>query len=336
MEYEIIHYDHVQNINVLVSELEYRGPHSHREIEVIMVLQGQLKVSTEHEELIFSDNEVAVLSSRQVHTLTGVDGPARILVEQFSPDLYQTYFPRITALSLNTMALTRLMPSRQAWELRDWILLLSKEFHEAQQGNSFLCVSISGWIMHDILKWDPWRVQPPGNAHNLRIDRIVNHIHANYMERLLLSDFADNEGITTTYLSHAFKEQIGMSFQDYVSFVRFGHAKLLLEQTSMNLTEICLCCGISDVRYLNKMMLKYTGHPAKDFRQNLREIDSRPTRTGAQERILSREEAVEALKQWNQQQDWSKGSRLRYLSEMDNPDSVPPQITICKYPERLL
>ena len=88
------------------------------------------------------------------------------------------------------------------------------------------------------------------------------------MEKILLSDIADMENLSLYYLSHLFKETLGLSFQQYVALLRFERARKMVEQTNKSLTEISMECGFSDYRYLNKIYQKQLGYTPIEYRNS--------------------------------------------------------------------
>ena len=58
-----------------------------------------------------------------------------------------------------------------------------------------------------------------------------------------------------------------MSFQEYVTLLRFEKARYLIAQTDLSLTDICVTCGFSDYRYLSQIFVKKTGMTPKEFRK---------------------------------------------------------------------
>ena len=62
-----------------------------------------------------------------------------------------------------------------------------------------------------------------------------------------------------------------MTFQEYISSVRFERALKLLQSTAMCLTDVSVVCGFSDVKYLSRMLEKHFGMPAQLCRDHLQQ-----------------------------------------------------------------
>ena len=68
------------------------------------------------------------------------------------------------------------------------------------------------------------------------------------------------------YLSHLFKDYFQMSFQQYVAALRCEKARQLLLLTSLNLLDISLESGFSDIKYLNKAFVRQYGYSPREYR----------------------------------------------------------------------
>lgn len=71
-----------------------------------------------------------------------------------------------------------------------------------------------------------------------RLSRILQYLEVHFREPLRLAELARQEGLTQAYLSHFIKEQLHITFQDYLAALRLEAAFSLLNSTSMSLTDI--------------------------------------------------------------------------------------------------
>ena len=82
-----------------------------------------------------------------------------------------------------------------------------------------------------------------------------------------------------TYLSHLFKDTLGISFQDYLKQKRFEYACNLIATTQRKILDISISSGFSDVRYLTKLFQERFGCTPKEYRKGtaqLHEIAASP------------------------------------------------------------
>jgi transcriptional regulator GlxA family with amidase domain len=108
------------------------------------------------------------------------------------------------------------------------------------------------------------------NKKMARLNRITEYIDENYAERITLEELANKEQVSVTYLSHFIRANLNMTFQEYISSVRFERALKLLRSSSMCLTDVSVVCGFSDVKYLTRMLESHFGMSAVACREKLR------------------------------------------------------------------
>ena len=131
------------------------------------------------------------------------------------------------------------------------------------------------------------------------MSRIMDYVENHYTEKLLLSDISELEGLSVSYLSHFFRDMLGLSFQEYIALRRFERARKMVEQTNRSITEICMECGFSDYRYLNKVYKAQLGYTPMEYRNS---HETCPSRERKEEDVIntqtfcSVEDSLELLK----------------------------------------
>ena len=101
---------------------------------------------------------------------------------------------------------------------------------------------------------------------NHRITGIVEYITRNYKSPLSLSRIASHFNISRYYLCKLFKENIGMTFSDYLNNIRIMEAKKLLVSTQMRITKIADKVGYTNTSYFCKVFKKTMGMSALEYR----------------------------------------------------------------------
>ncbi len=104
-----------------------------------------------------------------------------------------------------------------------------------------------------------------------RIEKITEYLNKNFLHKVTLDDLTNHIGISRFRLSHFIKEQIGISFRDYLFNMRLEYALRLLRDSDMNIVEISRLAGFSDVKYLNKMMKERFQQTALKYRKEFKE-----------------------------------------------------------------
>lgn len=93
------------------------------------------------------------------------------------------------------------------------------------------------------------------------------YIQAHYMEPIRLEDVASHVYLHPAYLSHIFKETLGIGFSDYVANCRLERAKYLLTHTNETIYGIARQVGYTEARAFSKFFLKNVGVKPSDYRR---------------------------------------------------------------------
>ena len=245
----------------------------HQDIELIQVISGTVHIITQSESYDLTQGEVAYFNPWQPHAWqSGQLEPCICLVLQFDPTFAEDYFPALRTIRFLTGHLSHIMPREQMEEVKTACYHIGYNYFGQKTGFEFRCMSDVNRVMDLILVYVPCEMVQAARLiqerdQEQRMARILSYIHVHYAEKLTLQEIADSEGLSPTYLSHLFKNQLGCTFLDYLNGLRFEHALMLLRQTDMKLLEICIECGFSDTRYMNRVFMEICGISPKELRK---------------------------------------------------------------------
>ena len=97
---------------------------------------------------------------------------------------------------------------------------------------------------------------------------LVAQVHANYAEDISLQAFATEHNVSLAYFSRLFKEEVGLTFSDYLTRVRIEKAKELLERQDLRLSDISGLVGYDDPKYFGQIFRKVAGISALDYQRS--------------------------------------------------------------------
>lgn len=103
-------------------------------------------------------------------------------------------------------------------------------------------------------------------SNNIYIDRCMSLFQTRYKENLSLAAIALELEITPNYLSHLFKQELGVTFLDALTEVRMIKAKKLLKSSMLRNYEIAEQIGFNSPEYFAKVFKRYTGISPSDYR----------------------------------------------------------------------
>ncbi len=107
------------------------------------------------------------------------------------------------------------------------------------------------------------------------VESCVSYINRHYREHIYLEDLAEKTGITPTYLSRLFSQEMDMTFQEYVLKVRVDRAANLLTYSDSSISEIGDYVNFPNQSYFGRIFKKYKGITPKAYRDRYkpREFD---------------------------------------------------------------
>lgn len=86
------------------------------------------------------------------------------------------------------------------------------------------------------------------------IEKVIEHMHANYFADITIAGIAREVGINPVYLGRLFKHNTGIAFNDYLNHIRVEAAAVMLNDPQNFLVyEICEKVGYKDINYFYRM-----------------------------------------------------------------------------------
>ncbi|WP_312285963.1 AraC family transcriptional regulator [Chryseobacterium gleum] len=133
------------------------------------------------------------------------------------------------------------------------------------------CMSILlNLIARNILQSETSDLQE--NRKAFSIMKIIAYIqqHIKDREKTGIQVIADHFGISGNYFGEYFKQQTGISYQDYLLDYRLKLVETYLKYSSVRLSEIAYELQFSDESHLSKLFKKHKGVTPGKYRKNLK------------------------------------------------------------------
>ncbi len=105
---------------------------------------------------------------------------------------------------------------------------------------------------------------PPST--NKVVNKAIDYIRSRLCERTLLSEIADECGVSVQYLCRVFKSHTGCSPHRYIVRARVNHARALIQSSGQTLAEIAIESGFADQSQMSTAFRKVIGANPSSFR----------------------------------------------------------------------
>jgi len=274
-EYEIVSSPQFRYLNIFLVRLLSRTTHVHAEIELGVVLDGSVLLKNSVDSWQLKKGDIFLINSLEAHEFASDDKGVLILSIQLSMRLMESF---LSEQSIRFLGSPKLSDYFEGKEERYKLLYalcveLAHSYLGRQTDFEYKCFSLTAQLVYLLKREIPTQVLSQQGRllflqKNDRILSVTNYINENFTHKLLLEDIARREGVSMTYLSHLFKDVLGISFQEYLKRKRFEYACNLIAATDRKILDISVSSGFSDVRYLTKLVQERYGCTPKEFRNN--------------------------------------------------------------------
>ena len=270
-ELEIIRHPQIRGLHIFFNSMEYRTAHFHSEWELLCVMENDLLACIGAQQVLLHPGDMILIEPKQLHEYHCAGEPCIFLCMQVSEDL----FPSLRGMHPEDLFIRSCLSEELYTLLHGQLLDIIRAYAEQTPQYELYCIGTAGLVMHTLLTNMPCRRLTSEeisqlNKKNERLSRFLQYVDQNFKGRILLRDFAREEGLSMNYLSSFLRQTLNQSFQEYVAAVRFNYACERMVKTDDKLLTICMDAGFSDYRYFSEAFQKRTGKTPEAYRQILR------------------------------------------------------------------
>lgn len=307
-EYEIITHNN-NNFHIFLVNLLYRTPHIHKDYEISLVVDGTLTLINPLSEVQLTAGDFFVMNPFFSHELKART-PALILSLQVSSDFFGSCYPQIEQTEFDTTQVLSAQNPDVCHTIRSLLFSLAYTYYDKEGYAPLKCASLIYQLFfyllstqkhHTVLAKEKQAAVTKGT----RIWNILRYTEEHFTEKILLTDIARRENLDLYYLSHFFKESVGISFQNYVMKLRCEKARQLLLLSDYSLLDISLICGFSDPKYFNKGFETQYGCTPKAYRKNFQNAKLEPQQKSmlTTQEFLSESASLVTLEKYSSRQN---------------------------------
>lgn len=224
--------------------------HSHDFSQLILPINGNMNIKTEHKNLELDDKNLFFLPSRNTHTFKS-DKPNEFLVLDIP-----NYMLKENDLTKLQGGIELLLDEK--WKaIRFLILNDIMENRDSTENLSKLYHYFSSYIFEN------------------NISNSIKYINEHYSENIDLQTLANIEHYNLTYYSEWFKKNMNVSPTEYIQKLRIQRAKELLEDTELTIIQIANEVGYNYHSSLTRIFKIYEKTTPLGYRNKTRNINKR-------------------------------------------------------------
>ncbi len=240
--------------------------HWHDELEIIYVKSGCLTVSISGESYIGNAGDVFVVSPGNLHLMGAQTGT----VDYFTFLFPLKYISFRTDDMLNDKLLEplnsgQLMISPRvrgtAKELCEQLIAIYVAKNNESESKITAQIKTKIILLQFILEM--WKqgfvIENDTSGRNMVEKEMVSYVQQNFTGKISLKEFGEQFHLSEKYISRYFKEHFHIALSQYVTYLRLEHAKQLLQDTDIPITEVAMQSGYQNVSYFIRSFKKAYG-----------------------------------------------------------------------------
>ena len=249
--------------------------HWHDELEIIYVKSGFLTVNISGENYIGKPGDAFVVSPGNLHFMGSQTGTV-------------DYFTFLFPLKYIAFRTDDMLDDKLIEPLNSGHLMISPEIKDTvkEQCEQLAGVyaaeidesesKITGQIRKKIILLqfihELWKkgfiVENDTTGRNTVEKEMVSYIQQNYTGKILLREFGEQFHLSEKYISRYFKEHFHITLSQYVTYLRLEHAKQMLQETDISVTEVAMQSGYQNISYFIRSFKKTYGVSPLKYRKS--------------------------------------------------------------------
>ena len=248
--------------------------HWHDEFEIIYVRRGFLTVSISGKSYIGKTGDAFVVSPGNLHLMGSQTGTV---------DYYTFLFPlKYISFRTDDMLDEKLLEPLNsghlmicprvkdtAKELCEQLIKIYEAKNDESESKITTQVRTKIILLQFILEM--WKkgfvIENDTSGRNTVEKEMVSYIQQNFTGKISLREFGEQFHLSEKYISRYFKEHFHITLSQYVTYLRLEHAKQLLQDTDIPVTDVAMQSGYQNVSYFIRSFKKTYGVSPLKYRK---------------------------------------------------------------------
>ncbi|RJE84687.1 AraC family transcriptional regulator [Paenibacillus sp. 1011MAR3C5] len=250
--------------------------HYHKQLELLLIMEGQLDVYLEEDSYHLEPGEVVIIGDSELHR----DRSSKVLdyivlqfdLEQFfdhSSIPYMRYFSQThTPLSkANYIFRENEEIKKQTAACIEGIL---QEVKRKNTGYELAVSILIKQILLLLLRGDTRKMLvEQDNFEKIRLKPVLDYVENHLTDRIQVEEVCKIANMSYYYFVKYFKKTIGLSFTEYVNYRKVKWAERILLTKDLSISEVGEKIGMPNMAHFYKMFKKYNDCSPKQFQRKM-------------------------------------------------------------------
>ncbi len=245
-----------------------RDLHFHNAVEIVRVEEGMIGTVVGEKELILKKGDTLIINKKTTHKLYFYKEKAIVTYLQIDIDRYGGFREKdIYMLSFKNENLPY-----KLYDINSDVNMLFDDITEEIKNKK---TYYTDYIKSDLFRIYAVMAREGFFTDNVLFENgreckkilpVLEYLNENTGEKIYLEYVCSILNVDKFYFCKLFKKIMGMTFVEYVNFIRLKKAEDLLLNTDKNISEISYECGFASIQYFNKLFKLNRKCTPKEFR----------------------------------------------------------------------
>ena len=238
-------------------------PHTHSHMELFYIVGGKGQFLIQDQLYPVNVNNLVIINPNVLHTEVSLDAhPLEYIV-----------------LGIEGLELTAnggfngqfaILDHFESVEISGCLHNILREMRQKKTSYQDVCQAYMDILIIRLMRNTPLSVptDPQTAAGNRHCAAVRRYIDLHYKQPLTLELLAEEAHMNKYYLSHAFKQEYGISPINYMISRRIEESKYLLAETDLSMSQIAQLLGFSSLSYFSQVFRKSQSVSPAEYRRN--------------------------------------------------------------------
>ncbi|WP_160691228.1 AraC family transcriptional regulator [Clostridium sp. C2-6-12] len=300
--------------------------HLHNFLELLYVIKGEVFVKIESNEYIMKKDDLLLINENNRYKYKTLDDAILICISISYIELCEIIEYRAIKFNCNSVIdhgndFTKLRKNIN--NILDSILKNEKKLTLIS-----LQFDLIDNLINQFAVTDDNTAGSSKNKHSDRLNEITNYIYKNYNKQITLNDLANKEFLSVPYLSKFIKEQLGITFTEYLNSIRLNRALEDVINTDLPLTRVALENGFATTFIFNKCFKETFHMTPSEYRKKFKNNNKMNDKD-----IL---EVNEEIKSYLDQSDFQENLNNQSTNELKVEININNKVVVKKHYNKII
>ncbi len=244
------------------------GVHFHDAVELVYIDSGEIICSVDESDLILKEGDILLLNKRTIHNIQFYRVNSIITYIQIDIGRYEE-------LNKNDFDFPFLKSGLLTYKMFFKNDDVERIFNDIIKEAALKRVYYENYIKADVFRIYAIMLRCGMTAYDIKSEErgkikkimpAVKYAEENIGEKISVDKAASLVGVNKFHFCKIFKNAVGMTFIEYVNFLRLKKVEKLLLNTEKSISEIAYDCGFESIQYFNRKFKSKFGYTPREFR----------------------------------------------------------------------